>query len=91
MTKQLREGRWKFGRAEDDPMVQAALKELRDPSDIYVIECPDCGSTSYWNQGQHARCYVCKVDLSDLTDEAITLADYWDVEPYPCDDTRQGW
>jgi hypothetical protein len=79
-----------FKRAEDDPMVLEALREGRDSSDIWLVECPRCGTASYYNQGSHAGCYSCGQDLSELTDEAFTLWDYWEYEPYPCDDSRKG-
>jgi endogenous inhibitor of DNA gyrase (YacG/DUF329 family) len=70
---------------ESDPNVLAALREGRHAGDIWLVECPECGVPSYWNQGSHATCRQCNADLSDLTDEAFTLEDYWDYEPYPCD------
>ena len=78
----------KFRRAEDDPNVLAALREGRQGYDILLIECPVCGTYSYYNKGFHASCFSCGEDLSDLTDEAVTLWDYWEFEPYPVDDSR---
>lgn len=78
----------RFMRAEDDPDVIERLREGRSADDIYLIQCPRCGSHSYYNQGSHCGCKACDQDLSDLTDEAITLSDYWNDEPYPCDDPR---
>jgi len=79
----------KYKRAEDDPNVLAALREGRQSYDISLIECPVCGTYSYYNEGSHAGCFSCGKDLSDLTDEAVTLWDYWEYEPYPCDDARR--
>jgi hypothetical protein len=73
-------------RADNDPTVIAALREGRHADDIYLVECINCGAISYYNQGSHAECRNCKIDLSDETDEAFTLADYWEGATYPCDD-----
>lgn len=72
-------------RPESDPMVIAALGELRVAEDIWLVDCPGCGWVSYWNGGSHAGCRNCGKDLSDRTDEAYTLADYWVGATYPCD------
>ena len=72
-------------RPESDPMVIAALSELRAAEDIWLVDCPGCGWVSYWNEGSHASCRNCGKDLSDHTDEAHTLADYWLGATYPCD------
>lgn len=79
----------KFQRAEDDQNVIAAIREGRQSYDIWLVACPLCGTASYWNQGQHANCFSCGKDLSNVTDEAFTLWDYWEYEPYPVDDKRK--
>jgi hypothetical protein len=71
-------------RIEDERIIIEALAE-RHADDIWLVDCPDCGVPSYWNQGSHATCRKCDADLSDLTDDAYTLADYWEWSPYPCD------
>lgn len=73
-------------RIEEDPIVVAAIREGRHANDIWLVDCPNCGVPSYWNQGSHAGCRLCGADLSDLTDDAYTLEDYWDYAPYPCDE-----
>ena len=78
-----------FCRPEDDPSVIAAIREGRHAYDIYIIECPACFTYSYYNQGSHASCYSCGEDLSGLTDEAITLEDYWNFASYPCDEPER--
>lgn len=67
-------------------MVIAAIEEGRHADDILLVECPWCGTHSYWNQGSHANCRSCERDLLAQTDEAITLEDYWDYAEYPCDE-----
>jgi hypothetical protein len=79
----------KFQLAEDDPNVIAALREGRASSDIWLVQCEVCGTASYYNEGSHASCFSCGADLSNLTDEAFTLWDYWEYEPYPVDDSRR--
>ncbi len=81
-------------RIEYDPTVMAAFREGRHANDIWLVDCPDCGVPSYWNQGSHAECRICGKDLSDLTDDsrgsdgAYTLEDYWSYAPYPCDEKQ---
>ena len=77
-----------FQRPEDDPMTIAAIREGRHAWDIFIIECPACFTNSYYNQGSHASCYNCGEDLSDKTDDAITLEDYWGFADYPCDEPK---
>lgn len=36
-----------------------ALKE-RPADDIWVMDCPRCGVTSYYNQGSHFSCRACR-------------------------------
>lgn len=72
-------------RPDEDPTVIEAISEGRHADDIYIIACPFCGCYSYWNQGSHADCRNCGANLYELTDEAITLEDYWTEAPYPCD------
>jgi hypothetical protein len=75
-------------RIEDDPTIIEALKE-RHADDIWLVDCPTCGVPSYWNQGSHAECRICGRDLSNLTDDAYTLEDYWEYSPYPCDEPKE--
>lgn len=71
---------------EDDVNVLAALREGRHADDIALVECGDCGVYSYYNEGSHATCRRCGRVLIDATDDAITLADYWDSAKYPVDE-----
>jgi hypothetical protein len=66
-------------RADEDPPVMEAFAEGRKADDIWVLDCPACGWWSYWNEGSHADCRNCGRDLTRLTDEAITMADYWSI------------
>lgn len=75
-----------FPRPEDDEMVIEALKDGRHAEDIYLVTCPWDGVTSYYNQGSHASCRKCGRDLTPQIADAITLSDYWDNAPYPCDE-----
>jgi hypothetical protein len=68
-----------------DPMVKAALKDGRQPNDIFIICCPDCNRYTYYNQGSYFDCRFCdysargeSLDLLLDADEAITLDDYTD-------------
>ena len=73
---------------EDDGTVIAALTEGRHADDIWLIDCPDCGVPSYWNQGSHCTCRECGRSISAYSDDAYTLADYWETANYPCDETK---
>lgn len=77
-------------RPENDPMVVAAFEDRRDASDIYIVNCPWCGTWSYYNQGSHADCRNCGRDLIAQTAEMISMADYWTEAPYPCDEPIEG-
>ena len=77
-----------MSRPEDDPMVVAAICEGRHADDIMLVDCPNCGIPSYWNEGSHARCHKCGADLSDLTDDAYSLEDFWSYATYPCDEKK---
>src|SRR5690348_1270350 len=68
----------------DDPMVEAALKGGREPSEISLIRCSACGVYTYYNEGSHWTCRECGVLIdNDLLDdvigagEVITLQDYY--------------
>jgi len=53
----------------DDPEVKAALKAGRPPSDIAILECPDCGVEGYYNQGSHFYCRECKAGFSVVSED----------------------
>jgi hypothetical protein len=74
-------------RPERDPMVIAALEEGRHADDIWIVECPNCCIYSYWNEGTHASCRKCGLDLSAITGDALTLEDYWSQAEYPGDES----
>lgn len=78
----------------DDPNVKAALKSGRPPSDIMLIDCPECGEASYYNQGSHFTCRACDCGwavISDdedppdrayiMVDEAYSLDEWDSFEP----------
>jgi endogenous inhibitor of DNA gyrase (YacG/DUF329 family) len=75
-----------MARPEDQEPVIERIREGKHAEEIWLVDCPYCGIPSYWNQGSHASCHKCGANLSDLTDEAYTLADFWDSAPYPCDE-----
>lgn len=67
--------------------VVEALK-TRTADDIWVMDCPQCGVTSYYNQGSHFSCRSCGAGFYCLSegeesdgracvycDDARTLAD----------------
>lgn len=77
-------------RADEDPTVIEAFAEGRAADDIWVIDCPECGWWSYYNEGSHATCRNCGRDLMPQVEagDAIRMEDYWCEAPYPCDDPR---
>lgn len=42
-----------------DPNVKAALKDGRQPEDIAILDCPQCGEAGYYNQGTWFVCRFC--------------------------------
>lgn len=69
-----------------DPTVMEAFAEGRQADDIWVIPCSMCNWWSYYNEGSHATCRNCGIDLTRHIDEdAVTMADYWNDASYPCD------
>jgi hypothetical protein len=78
-------------RIDDDETVVEAIREGRHADDIYLLDCRYCGVASYYNQGSHFTCRVCHrtVDVNDeWSQEAITLAEYWETAPYPPDERK---
>lgn len=75
-------------RIDEDETVVAALREGRHADDIWLMDCPYCGTASYWNQGSHFTCRECGSHKGSSTDDAYTLADYWETATYPCDEKR---
>jgi hypothetical protein len=75
-----------MARPEDQDEVIEAIKDGRHADDIWLVDCPSCGIPSYWNEGSHAHCHLCGGDISDQVDDAYTLADFWTVASYPCDE-----
>jgi len=73
-------------RPDTDPTVIEAFREGRHANDIYIVYCPWCNWWSYYNQGSHASCRNCERDLTPQIADTITVADYWDDAPYPCDE-----
>jgi hypothetical protein len=53
---------------DKDARVAEALKE-RQPIDVMLFSCPDCGSQNYYNGGSHASCHVCKTSYSIVCDD----------------------
>ena len=52
-----------------DPMVLAALKDGREPSDIALLLCPDCGVFGYYNEGSRFYCRMCDKSFGMLCDD----------------------
>lgn len=42
----------------DDDAVREALRE-RAPSEVLLLECPDCEEYSYWGEGSSFCCRLC--------------------------------
>ena len=58
----------------DDPRVLQAVRD-KDPYSVFVIDCPKCGFTSYWDQTvQGARCRNCRTFLAVQDPQAGWLA-----------------
>lgn len=55
-----------------DAMIKEVLKE-RPADDIAVLNCPQCGGLSYYNEGSHFSCRFCEKTFYVLSeDEAVT-------------------
>lgn len=62
----------------DTEMAQL-LAEGLDAEEILVVRCPTCGQMTYYDGGFTANCSCCgHYNLADLSDEAVTLADWWE-------------
>lgn len=74
----------------DDPNVKAALKDGRQPTDIWLIDCPNCGLAGYYNQGSHFICGGCGSGYACLCEEEepppdrafLYLGDEYTLEDY---------
>jgi len=55
----------------DDPLVKSALKAGRDPSDIWLLDCPECDRASYYNQGSHFTCRFCDLGWHCITEDEL--------------------
>jgi hypothetical protein len=55
----------------DDPDIKAALAEGREPGDIAVLNCPDCGRIGYYNEGSHFYCRHCDKGFRVLVQEEM--------------------
>jgi len=62
----------------DTEMAQL-LAEGLSAEEILVVGCPGCGQMTYYDGGFTADCACCGYyNLADLSDEAVTLADWWE-------------
>jgi hypothetical protein len=62
-----------------DAEMTLLLAEGLNAEDILVVRCPSCGQMTYYNGGFTANCSCCGYyNLADLSNEAVTLADWWD-------------
>lgn len=52
----------------DDELIKAALAS-REPRDISVIGCPDCGRFAYYNNGSSWFCPACEVGFTVVTED----------------------
>jgi hypothetical protein len=53
----------------DDPNVLAAFRNGRDAEDISVLNCPSCGTISYYNDGSHFTCRACGKSFRVLAED----------------------
>jgi len=62
-----------------DAEMTALLADGLSAEEILVVRCPSCGQMTYYDGGFTANCACCgHYNLADLSDEAVTLADWWD-------------
>lgn len=58
--------------------ISELLGEGLRADEILVLRCPACGEVTYYNGGFTASCECCGYyNLADLSEEAVTLADWW--------------
>ena len=57
--------------AFDDPNVKSALEEGRQPDDIALLNCPQCGRLGYYNQGSSFSCRHCDLCYGVYTEGEI--------------------
>jgi hypothetical protein len=67
----------------ESALIAEALKDGREPEDISVVNCDQCASTTYYNDGSHCACEHCGANLDHLVDgddrEVTSLADHIDA------------
>jgi len=62
----------------DTEMAQL-LAEGLSAEEILVVRCSACGQMTYYDGGLTANCFCCGYyNLADLSEEAVTLADWWE-------------
>lgn len=59
----------------DDPCVKDALSDGRAPSDIMLLDCPNCGEANYYNEGSHYSCRFCDRDYACISSDEDPPAD----------------
>ena len=53
----------------DDVNVKSRLKSGHPPSDIMLLDCPNCGCAGYYNQGSHFTCSQCDCGYAVITED----------------------
>jgi hypothetical protein len=67
----------------ESALIAEALKDGREPEDISVVNCDQCASVTYYNDGSHCACEHCGANLDHLVNgddrEVTSLADHIDA------------
>jgi len=70
------------------PSVVQALKDGRDPSDIMILDCPNCGAANYYNEGTSYHCANCDSGYYVAAqDEEVDCACVYVEDAYTLQDT----
>jgi hypothetical protein len=64
----------------DDEQIKELMKDGVPCGDILVIDCPFCGSQSYYSGGFTSGCSFCGKEIAGHSDEAYTVTDAIDRE-----------
>lgn len=62
---------------ENCQIVRDLLNDGVPAEEILLIDCPHCGGISGYAGGFTQGCSWCGDDIARYSDEAYTLADYW--------------
>lgn len=60
--------------------IRIVEKRERAARDILLIDCNGCGNQSYYDGGFTCGCEHCGASIAQLSDDAYTLEDSWDMQ-----------